>query len=128
LIPIATRGEDRDHAAAFADLEDQGVGGDEGERACVVRRRVRKSSTCASRSAAIALTCDLERPVIPTDWTSLFIRQVEMPSRWQAATTVVSLLGPEAALEQPLREVRPLPELGNCDIEVAGAGVEVWGP
>ena len=43
--------------------------------------RVRNASTCSSRSLAISETWDLDRPVIPSDWTSLSIRRVETPSR-----------------------------------------------
>ncbi len=44
-------------------------------------RRVRNSCTCSSSSAAITETWDLDRPVMPKDWTSLSIRRVETPSR-----------------------------------------------
>ena len=52
--------------------------------------RVRHAATCSSRSFAMTDTCDFDRPVIPSVRTSLSIRRVLTPSRWQVATTVVS--------------------------------------
>ena len=43
--------------------------------------RVRKSSTWASSSLAITLTCDFDSLVMPNVSTSFSIRRVETPSR-----------------------------------------------
>ena len=43
--------------------------------------RFRKDSTSSSSSAAIALTCDLDRPTTPREAASFSTRRVETPSR-----------------------------------------------
>jgi hypothetical protein len=43
--------------------------------------RSRKSRTSSSRSLAITDTCDLDRPVMPSDCTSRSILRVDTPSR-----------------------------------------------
>ena len=70
-----------DHAAAFADLHRQGVGGHERERPSVIQRPVRNSSTIGSRSAAIRDTWDFDSESMPSVLTSLSIRRVLTPAR-----------------------------------------------
>lgn len=74
------QGVDSDHATALADLQHQGVGCDEGVGP-VSNGRVRNASTCASRSRAIAETCDFEGLVMPSDSTGFSICHVDTPSR-----------------------------------------------
>ena len=52
--------------------------------------RFRKPSTSSSSSAAIADTCDLDRPVTPREAASFSTRRVETPSRYDVATTEAS--------------------------------------
>src|SRR4029077_8740423 len=52
--------------------------------------RFRKLSTTSSSSAAITLTCDLDRPVTPREAASFSTRRVDTPSRYDVATTEAS--------------------------------------
>ena len=70
-----------DHPAALADLEHQRVGGDERVRALRPAGGSGTPPTCASSSAAITLTCDLDSRVMPSGSTSFSIRRVDTPSR-----------------------------------------------
>jgi hypothetical protein len=83
-VPISVHpGRDQrmhiDHPPALADLEHQGVRGDEGVRALIERER--NSPTWASSSAAITLTCDFDNRVMPRASTNFSIRRVDTPSR-----------------------------------------------
>ena len=86
--------------------------------------RVRKSSTTASRSAAMTLTCDLLSRVMPRDSTSFSIRRVPTPSR-RPATTGQAASACCWCSQQPVREIGPGPEPGNGDVQGADPGVEV---
>ena len=69
-----------DRAAAFADLEHQRVGGDEGVRAGVQRA----GAECLDlrvEVAAICETCDFDSRAMPSVSTSFSIRRVDTPSR-----------------------------------------------
>jgi hypothetical protein len=50
----------------------------------------RNPSTISSSSAAIADTCDLDRPATPREAASFSTRRVETPSRYDVATTEAS--------------------------------------
>src|SRR5689334_5324246 len=52
--------------------------------------RLRKPSTSSSSSAAIADTCDLDRPTTPREAASFSTRRVDTPSRYDVATTEAS--------------------------------------
>jgi hypothetical protein len=52
--------------------------------------RFRKLSTSSSSSAAIALTCDLDKPTTPREAASFSTRRAETPSRQLVATTEAS--------------------------------------
>ena len=52
--------------------------------------RFRNPSTSSSSSAAIADTCDLDRPTTPREAASFSTRRVETPSRYDVATTEAS--------------------------------------
>jgi hypothetical protein len=110
--------------ATFSDLHGECVGGH--VYGAGVEGRVRKSATCSSRSRAITLTWDFDSPVI---------HPVTAPAGPSAAWTPRSGssrdhrgergLGTPAPLEQPLREVRAMAQLGNRHVQRADAGVEV---
>lgn len=76
---------DVDHPAAFAGLDGLGAPGHRRRQdvyGAASSRRVRKSATWVSSSAAIPLTCDLLRLVIPNEVaTRISVRRVDTPSR-----------------------------------------------
>jgi len=49
--------------------------------------RFRNTSTSSSSSAAIADTCDLDRPATPREAASVSTRRAGTPSRYDVATT-----------------------------------------
>ncbi|SNR99771.1 hypothetical protein SAMN06272737_1612 [Blastococcus mobilis] len=117
-----------DHPAALADLEHQGVGGDEGVGPGIQR--------------PVAELGDL-RVEVPGHLADLGLAQ---PGDAQALDQLLHPaggdaeqvaggdhggqrpLGPAAALEQPVGEVRPGAQLGDRHLQRAGAGVELPGP
>ena len=66
---------------------------------------MRNALTCSSRSAAIRETCDFDNDVMPRVVTSLSIRRVETPSRWQVATTEISAASARCGVQEPVGEV-----------------------
>lgn len=80
LTPVAQQGVHAHDPAAFADLQNQRVGGEERVGAGA-SGRARNACTCSSRSLAIADTCDFDSRVIPKESTSFSIRRVLTPSR-----------------------------------------------
>jgi GNAT acetyltransferase-like protein len=88
--------------------------------------RVRKSSTTASRSAAITDTCDLLSRVMPRVSTSFSIRRrrhsQQVAGRHHAGQRC---LGAAAPFQQPVGEVTPGAEPGDRHIQRPGPGVEV---
>jgi hypothetical protein len=69
-----------DDPTTLADLEHEGVGGQERVGAGV-QGPVPEVCDLASRSLAISLTWDFDSRVIPRDSTSFSIRRVETPRR-----------------------------------------------
>ena len=116
---------DVDDPATLADLQHQGVGGQERIRAGV------------QRPSAELLDLPVE---VAGHLRNLRLRQPGDPQRLdqllhppRADPEQVAgrhhgrqgSLGPAAALQQPVREVRPRPQLGDRHVQGAGAGVEV---
>jgi hypothetical protein len=123
------QGVHADDPAALADLEHQRVSGHEGERTGVDQRagaellHVRVEILRHLRDLGLGQRGDpqaLDQLVHPARADSQQVagrhHRGERP------------LGPLASLEQPLREVRPLAELGDLQVQGAGPGVEVTGP
>lgn len=86
---------------------------------------MRNSSTCSSRSLAVTLSCDFDRPVIPSVWTNVHPmggqpRQVALRDH-----RVQGLLGTLKTLQQSLGEAGALAQLRDRHIQGADAGVEV---
>jgi hypothetical protein len=72
--PDGDRGVHVDHPPGFADLEHEGIGGQERARPAS-SDRVRDASTAVSSSLAITDTCDLDNEVMPRVSTSLRLRR-----------------------------------------------------
>jgi hypothetical protein len=117
-----------DDSAALADLEDQGVGGDErvgpGVQGAVPEGRdllVKVAGHLADlRLAQPGDAQGLDEPLHPPGGDAQQVAGGDHGGQRP--------LRAAAALEQPVGEVGPRAQLGNRDVEGAGAGVELPGP
>jgi hypothetical protein len=75
-------------AAAFAHLQDEGVGNDESERPGVGQGAGAELLHVESNSLAISDTWDFDSVVIPSEANSLSIRRVDTPSKENLFKTV----------------------------------------
>ena len=118
-----------DDAAAFADLHRQGVGGDERERARVAERPVAELVDMLVEIRGHPRHLRPRQRVDP----ELLDELVHPPRTHPGEVTVRDDrdqrgLGPLTALEQPVREVSPLPQLRDRDIDGPDPGVQVAVP
>ena len=82
----------------------------------------------SSSSAAMALTCDFDRPTTPREAASFSTRRVDTPSRYDVATDRGQRPLGAAAVLQERREVRPVPQLRDGQLDRPGPGVPLPPP
>ena len=120
------QGHGVDHSSAFADLHRQRVGGDERERARLGEGTVAEVLNDRVQIRGHAGDLGLREPVDPEG-----LDELVHPARADTGEVAVGDNGdqrrfrPLAPLEQPLREVGSLAELGNRDVHGADAGVQI---
>lgn len=131
-VRVDTRGDEDDgvdHAAAFADLHRQGVGGDEGERPGIPEGAVAELVDVLVEIRGHAGHLRFGQPVDAQGFD-----QLVHPAGGHAGEVAVGDdgdqrgLGALAALEQPFREVGALLELGDGDVDRADTGVQLAVP
>ena len=76
----------------------------------------------------MALTCDFDRPTTPREAASFSTRRVETPSRYDVATTEASARSARRRCSRNAREVRPVPQLRDGQLDRPGPGVPLPPP
>jgi hypothetical protein len=123
--PGGHQGMDVDHPAALADLEDQGVGGHE-RVGPGVQRAVPEVRDLAVEVLGHLAHLGLRQPGDAQGLDELLHPPGRGPEQVAGGDHGGQRpLRPAAALQQPVREVGPGPQLGDRHVQGAGAGVEV---